>query len=497
MKKKKPTEFELYLVGLNDGQAEMIAAFFTEFDRHCALDERSKALMRRDFENALLYYSNEGLPLDTALDRLDISNLGSFYIRPPILWYTLDDAAKIYPLSMKHGRMAVFRLAVNLKEPVIPELLQTALNFTIKRFPSFATTVKKGFFWHYLDTAKRRFEALAETDIPCRPIDISTSASQSFRVLWYNNRISVEFFHILTDGTGGMAFLKALTAEYLRLTGIRSDEEGVLNRNELPSAEETANEFARADSTDQTGGFVDVAATQMSGRLSSAHPCQVLHFRMDAAQLKNAAKERNSTVTVYVLSKMFLAGRYATDEPNGTMNIQVPVNMRKFYPSKTLRNFSLYCGIRRSISEIEDSTAMLEDIAGQLKSKASKEAMSRMMNSTQRLLHALRYVPLALKTPAARVVYGFLGDQIFSNTLSNLGVVDMPSEYAEHIENMDFVLGTAVSNRAACSMVTFLDTATLTIAKQTLDPSFEEALYKSLCNNGINIQVEGSPLYGR
>ena len=75
---------------------------------------------------------------------------------------------------MRHGRMAVFRLSAYLKEPVAPALLQMALTFTIKRFPSFATTVKKGFFWHYLDTAKRRYAIEPEVEMPCKP---STSKS--------------------------------------------------------------------------------------------------------------------------------------------------------------------------------------------------------------------------------------------------------------------------------------------------------------------------------
>ena len=102
--------------------------------------------MREDIERAFLYYAKIGLDLDQALALLDTKFLGGFYARPPVLWFPLDDAAKIYPLSMERGRMAVFRLSVTLKEKVVPELLQMALTFTMKRFPSFATTLKKGCF---------------------------------------------------------------------------------------------------------------------------------------------------------------------------------------------------------------------------------------------------------------------------------------------------------------------------------------------------------------
>jgi hypothetical protein len=197
MKKKEIAAFPAYFESRDAEQAAEISVFFEELSMHCALNKKDSKTLRRDFENALLYYNSAAVPLKQALMRLSIEHLGGFYVRPPLLWYTLDDAAKIYPLSMKQNQMAVFRLSVYLKEMVVPELLQIALTFTIKRFPSFATTVKKGFFWHYLDTAKRRYAVQPETGIPCQPLNLSHSSSQSFRVLWYQNRISVEFFHAL------------------------------------------------------------------------------------------------------------------------------------------------------------------------------------------------------------------------------------------------------------------------------------------------------------
>ena len=281
--------------------------------------------------------------MDRALELLDPVNLGGFYARPAALWFPLDDAAKIYPLSMKPGSMSVFRLSVYLREPVAPELLQMALDFTIRRFPSFATTLKKGFFWHYLDTAKRRFQVSEEADIPCRPLKVSKSGSPAFRVLYWNRRISVEFFHVLTDGSGGMLFLKALTGEYLRLKGLGPEEPHLWDLGENPDREEFENAFARIEQSPSSSGFMDRAALQMDGRLSQNRPCRVLHFKMEASQLRQAAKSHAATVTVYLLALMFIAGKAATDELEGEQSIQVPVNMRKFYPSKTVRNFSLYC----------------------------------------------------------------------------------------------------------------------------------------------------------
>ena len=496
MKKSLDNYFEEYIKKQTDKNTEMLNAFFAEFHTHCILKSTEKKVLQEDFEKAILYYETIGVSLEKALELLDIKYLGGFYARPPILWFALDDAAKIYPMSIKHGRMPIFRISVYLKKDVVPELLQMALNFTMKRFPSFATTLKKGFFWHYLDTAKRRFCVEEEKDIPCQPIPVSYSGSQSFRVLYYNNRISVEFFHVLTDGTGGMTFLKVLTAEYLRLveTDIMIDET-LWDINAAPEAEEFENAFAKVPQSNAASGFMDKSAVQMSGKLAINRPCRIVHFKMNTEVLKEAAKRYGTTVTGYLLAIMFLAGKAATDELSGDVSIQVPVNMRKFYPSKTVRNFSMYCGIRLPIEKISDLSSVIKEINEQLHKKASKDAMNEMLTSTEKMVNMMKYVPLVVKQPVAKSVYGFLGDKIFTNTLSNLGVVEMSPSISEHIESMDFVLGTAITNRAGCAMVTFHNRTTFSIAKMTVDPSFEEKMYDLLCADGITVTVEGSGSY--
>ena len=183
-KQANSSPFAAYAASLSPTDKAYLDDFLYDIRRHLALSKRENQQILDDFSAALLYYHHVGLSLQEACDRLGVENLGGFYARPPVLWYSLDDAAKIYPLAMKHGQMSVFRLSAYLKEPVVPQLLQMALTFTIKRFPFFATTVKKGFFWHYLDTAKGRYALEPEQEIPCQPLRISRSGSKSFRVLY-------------------------------------------------------------------------------------------------------------------------------------------------------------------------------------------------------------------------------------------------------------------------------------------------------------------------
>lgn len=494
---KRQTAYESYLQGCSEEERALLHAFFEDVSMHCQLSKKEKKRICADFEKAIVYYVQEDLSLSDALARISARYLGGFYARPPVFWLPLDDAAKIYPLSMTHGRMAVFRMSAYLKKPVVPEILQMALHFTVKRFPSFATTLKKGVFWHYLDTTKRRFCIEEEQGIPCRPLNVSQSGSQSFRVLYYENRISVEFFHVLTDGTGGMTFLKVLVSEYLRLMGVTfSPDETLWDIDAPPTNAEFENAFSMVPKVKKASGFADKPAVQMSGKLTAYKPCRLLHFKMPANTLKAAASAHGATVTAYLLSLIFLSARAATEECGGELSIQVPVNMRKFYPSETVRNFALYCGIRMPLAKITRVEDIIDEVGTQLKEKASKDAMSQMLTATRNIVSSVRVVPLAIKYPVANKIYGYLGDAIFSTVFSNLGVVKMPPAVAEHIDHLDFALGTNVSHRVSCAMITFGETATLSISKMTLDPSFEETMLALLEKDGITVTVEGSVQYG-
>lgn len=371
------------------------------------LPRAQKRALISDFRRAAEVLVSRGLSPAEAAARLGHERLGDFYLSAPDYWYPLDDAAKIYPMSMTDGWMSVFRLSAYLDAPVEPSLLQLALDLTMPRFPFFATRIKRGVFWHYIDGVKRRFTVQPETELPCAPMNVAAGDSQSFRVLYYGRRVSVELFHILTDGTGGLAFLTAL----------------------------------------------------------------LLAFMTEAAHA-------------------------ASDESRGDISIQVPVNMRKFCPSKTLRNFSMYCSVRTPWAEAGEAERLLPDITRQLSERASETAMRGMLASTAEMVRLLGRVPLAVKRPAARIAYGFLGERAFTSTLSNLGAAKLPPEVEAHVEKLDFVLGTGERARAACAMVTLKGLALLSVTKLTDDKTFETRLLSILEGAGVPVKLRGSMPYG-
>lgn len=66
-------------------------------------------------------------------------------------WLRLDNAAKIYPAARTQDWSNVFRLSATLTETVDTDIMKTALDVTVRRFPSIAVRLRRGVFWYYLE----------------------------------------------------------------------------------------------------------------------------------------------------------------------------------------------------------------------------------------------------------------------------------------------------------------------------------------------------------
>ena len=493
---RKDLHLEKLKGGLDRSDCEKIDAFFDEVTENIELPILSKSLLIDHFIKGFEFYLEKGRSVEEVCEILDVKNLGSFYMGNNRKNYSLDNAAIIYPLGMKYGQMPMFRLSAELKEEVEPVLLQLALDFTIKRFPCFSAVIKNGFFWHYLESVNSVYLVEEEKDIPCKPISIILRSYRSFRVLYYKKRVSVEFFHVLTDGSGGMTFLKTLIGEYLRLNGKQIPyEEGVLDINEDVKDGELANEFKNAKGDASLSTFVDKKSLQIDGRIMKSHISRIVHYEMDASKLNETAKSYGGTVTAYITALLFLAAKRCISKKEGIFNIQIPVNMRKFNGSNTLRNYSMYFNASEEIADIGDKRQLVQDIDAQIKRKGSEEMMNQMMKTTGKLISSLSYVPLFLKVPVMQNIYGYLGNSIIGLTLSNLGRVKLPETMKDESSKLYFVMPPGKPNRATSTLATVNDICIFSFMRNSNDPSMENILLQLLEEDGLEVFVEGSIEY--
>ena len=139
---------------------------------------------------------------------------------------------------MSEALTSVFRITASLKEPVRYSAIRKAVEITSKRFPYFNVSLGSGLFWHFLEFNDQLPRIQIEEEIPCTAFAVKRKNEPLYRVVIKENRISVEFIHILTDGRGAMEYLKSLLYTYLTLTGRKISNPGEIILPGMPVSEE-------------------------------------------------------------------------------------------------------------------------------------------------------------------------------------------------------------------------------------------------------------------
>ena len=264
-------------------------------------------------------------------------------------WMRLDNAAKIYPAAKRRNWNNFFRISATLTEPIDTGVLASALDVTARRFPSIAVRLRRGVFWYYLEEIPKTPSIQPEKSCPLAHAPFHEVRQCAFRVLVYKNRVAVEFFHALTDGTGALVFVKTLLAEYLsEKYGLSVPaEKGVLGRLEEPSPEELEDSFARY-AGDVTASRAESTAYHLSGTPERDGYKNLVTMIIPAEKLRACAKEHGVSVTELLCAAMMQAiGELQAEKvPNvrhrKPVKVLIPVNLRNLFPSRSLRNFASY-----------------------------------------------------------------------------------------------------------------------------------------------------------
>ena len=417
-------------------------------------------------------------------------------------WVRLDNAAKIYPAARRKNWSNLFRQSVTLNEVVDKTILNSALQVVIKRFPTIAARLRKGLFWYYLQEVAITPEIKEEYAYPLVYMNNNEMRKCAFRVIVYKNRIAVEFFHSLTDGTGALVFLKNLVAEYLEQKHkIQIPLEcGILNRQEQPKEEELEDSFLKYAGPVKASRK-DTNAWRMYGEPQNDGFLNLTCFKMQIDDLKRVAREHDSTVTVFLsaVTALALLNWQKITTPNvkkqKLIKVLVPVNLRKLFKSNTLRNFAMY-----TIPEIDPRLGeySLLEICKIIKHKLGLEFTQKHMSSViatnvnDEKNPLVRLIPLPIKNAVMKAIFDSAGEKKSCLSMSNLGVVEVPEIMQKYIERFDFILGAQASAPNNIGMLTFKDTVYVNFIRNIKDAEFERQYFSILQQLGITVTVESN-----
>ena len=419
-------------------------------------------------------------------------------------WYKLDNAAKIYPPTSTRRWQSMFRMSVTLVEEVDVDLLAKAQERALERFPVFACRLRAGLFWYYLEHIEGAPPIVSDTRNPMRPLDAKANGGFMYRLCVRGRRIAIEFFHTVADGTGAMTFLLSLANEYLRLAhGVdASPAKYILSCDDDPKPQEMEDAFLRYAGT-EPDNRAEERAYQPRGSLVPGGRVLFVSGTVPTEALREKAGEYGVSVGVFLSSLLIWAvhqEQLSSERPGSRRRKQpvklcLPINLRQFFPSATLRNFSAFFnpGIESRFGEYS-----FEEILTQMKHfmgmRVNERALAAWMayNVGAERNPVIRAVPLFVKKLILKVVFRVQGDNYSSTTLSNFGLVKLPDEMAAYVDRIDFFLGPASRPRCQCGCVSFGGRTFIDFSRTFAQAGIERRFFSELVRMGVAVEVEGN-----
>ncbi|MGI6175647.1 MAG: alcohol acetyltransferase [Christensenellales bacterium] len=418
-------------------------------------------------------------------------------------WYRLDNAAKIYPAVRSLKWASIFRMTAILKERIDPVLLQQALDMTVQRFPGLTLRMKKGLFWFYFVQNEERLLLRKDVSNPCMPMSRTENGGHLLRVRYYNCKIAVEVFHSLTDGTGCLSFLKTLTAQYLRLKGVEIPYEGgILDCTQQPDAEEMEDGFLRYATKGPAKTRRETKAYRISGVQEHEMDIRIITGVLPVQSLREQAAARKVSITellvgvlAYSIYQIQQRERRRRKDP---VKISMPINLRRFFPTKTLRNFSSFInpGIepKYGIYTLEETIQLVHHY---VRYHVNEKSMRAWINKNVRdeRNYLIRAVPLFLKNIVLGIAYKMTGESRFSSVLTNLGPVTVPDTMRPYVERFEFMLGLSMQIKVHSAALSYGEDMIITFSRSIEEPKVEHEFFTTLIKMGVSVQVSSNNEY--
>ena len=299
-----------------------------------------------------------------------------------------------------------------------------------------------------------------------------------------------------------MAFLKTLTACYLNLAGhpvALSPESGILDIDRGPVESEMEDAYKRYASSRKPRRPVATRNFHLQGTFRPGHHLQVITGVIPLEPLAKVARDLKVSITEFLVSiylyqiyRVQQQGGFRVDDP---VSISVPIDMRRFFPSQTLRNFFLFAipGIEPAFGEYT-FPEVLQTVHHFMRYTINEKYLNALMaaNVSPENSRLMSLFPLPIKNLVMRLVYHSAGEASFSAIFSNLGVHKLPQDMAAWVDRIEVLLGPSRCNPVNCGLVSTGNKVVISLTSTILETDFQRAFFRHLIKLGIPVKIESN-----
>lgn len=408
----------------------------------------------------------------------------------------LDDQAKIFSLSCNRKDTSIFRLSTNLKQKVDKDLLQQATEKALDKYSAFKVKVKKGFFLYYLEQNDKKPIVQEKTDYNFKFIHYADNNDFLFKVSYEGKKITIDYFHILTDGNTGREFFNEIIYNYLELKHPNSIGKNTVTEETVSLKPE--NSYKKNYLKKIGKSYNPPQAYQVKGKELENGKVGINQFNIKLTELKKCAKEQNCSISEFLVSMIAYSlyeTNYKKNKGKKPINICVPINLKKYFKSETISNFVSHMMISLKVKTSKKHS--FNDILSMVKKEFSKklniEKISNTMTSNGKSINNffVNILPLAIKK--FFVVLGSINvKKKFTITLSNLGTTNIDEKYSKYIKKCSFVLPPDWAEKIRCGVCSYKDNLVVSFSSNIKENSFENKFKELLNEYKIKFKLEGN-----
>ena len=409
-------------------------------------------------------------------------------------WRRLDNYAKLFPLASTKRYSSVFRISITLKEKIDPNILEKAVNKALVKFKLFKVRMRRGFFWYYFENNTKSVVIEEEHDYPCKYIDLPANNDYLFKITYFENKINLDIFHCLTDANNTLHFLQEILYNYIDIVHFNnksfgSSVERKINYNSVDSYSQNFNKKLKGEGKGER-------AYILTGRKLIPGVVGVTHEYIDAIKLKEIAKENNATITQFLTAVLIYSiyeEQKKSNKKDRPIKISVPVNLKKYFPSKTISNFFSYIDVNVYANKEKTFENILKAVKKQFEIKLKEEELLKTIATNVKLgiNPFLRLVPLFIKKKVVQIAYKERR-KYNTTTLSSIGRIGFVAEYKKFIDKVYFLIAPETVEKIKCTACCVDNIVIFSITSVIENKNVENNIKAFLEEREIKVEIEGN-----
>lgn len=394
--------------------------------------------------------------------------------------YKLDNVAQMYALKGVNLEN-IFKIEVTLTQIINPDILQQVVEKCRENFPYIYVKRKAGFFEYSYVENNCAFMVVNESKSNYK-VDKN---GYLFKISYCENKITFYFFHGLCDAIGAIEYIKYLLIMYFRI-----QSNSAIEVREYPEVRFWKDEYK----------FNSIKVNEKHEKLHEGHhvkskllkkdlALQVTSKAFDTKKLVQLAKKYNATLTEYLTSLLiFSIGKDNIKKP---INICVAVNLRRFFSTKTLRNFSLFFYVTMPVFKIRDDFInVLIETKQQFDKKLIKEKLQRDFSRNVAYINKIfvKWCPLFIKKVLVKLGYYLYGEKINTCTISNLGELKLVEELNKYVSKFEFNLSCGKIKTNSLAIVSYKNKTVISFSRSICENDFEKKFFDYLKSEVDNVK---------